>query len=185
MQWVMSIPVGAGSGRFTSRAVALRCGMPDELDPPRKFYGLKPREFEVVNAQPRHPGESPPAAGAASEPRPEAIDVNDLIRSANAGGAGLLPKAGSVAENEVHAILRDNLARAEAAGLNELTPKPRRKSRRKRDYWLLLAGACAVFGTIILKSGPREPVTFIVALGGLVVSTVGLTWILWFVMDDY
>lgn len=181
----MSIPAGAGSGCFTSRAVALWCGMPDEPDPPRKFYELKPREFEAVNAQPRHPGESPPAAGAPPGPQPDAIDINDLIRSANAGGAGLSPKAGPVVENDVHAILRDNLARAEAAGLNELAPKPRRKSRRKRDYWLLMAGACAVFGTILLTSGPRHPITFILALGGLVISTVGLTWILWFVMDDY
>lgn len=159
--------------------------MPDEPDPPRKFYGLKPREFEAVNARPRYPGESPPAAGTDPASRPAAIDVNDLIRSANPNGAGGLSKASPVVKNDVHAILHDNLMRAEALGLNELTPKPRRKSRRKRDYWLLMAGACAVFGTIILKSGPREPVTFIFALGGLAVSTVGLTWVMWFVMDDY
>lgn len=163
----------------------LRCGMPNESDPPRKFYGLKPRDFEVVNALPRHPHESPPAAENVSGPRPDAIDVNDLIRSANSTGSGLARKAGPVAENDVHAILRENLARADAAGLNELAPKPRRKSRRKRDYWLLMAGAWAGFGTMIVAAGPRNPIGFVYALAGLVVSTLGLTWIMWFVMDDY
>lgn len=158
--------------------------MPDESDPPRKFYGLKPREFETVNAMPRQPTDEP----GAEKPVPELsgrIDVNDLIRTANAGGSGLPPRAAPAAQNDVHIMLRDNLARAESAGLNQLAPKPPRRSRRKRDYWILMAIVCAGFGAIILKSGPREPVTFLFALAGLVVGTVGLTWILWFVMDDY
>ena len=37
--------------------------MPDAPDPPRKFYSLKPREFEAVN-----------------EPRPDALAATPLAR---------------------------------------------------------------------------------------------------------
>lgn len=159
--------------------------MPDDPDPPRRFYGLKAKEFEAVNSLPRSPGENPPTTGPGSSPAPtERIEVSDLIRSANVAGP-TLPAPTAAAPNDVHRILRDNLSRANAAGLNQLESKPPRKSRRQRDYWILMAGAGAVFGTIIVRSGPQAPVPFLFALAGLVVSTIGLTWVLWFVMDDY
>jgi hypothetical protein len=95
------------------------------------------------------------------------------------------PVAGGPPPVEVVQILRDNLARANAAGLNELAPMPPRRSRRRRDYWLLLVSANLVFGLIAVCSGPSAPLPFVSALSGMALVSGGLTWLMWFVMDDY
>src|SRR5262245_42788027 len=99
--------------------------MDDELDPPRKFYEFKPREFEVVNKlRPTAPTEntSPPRA---TDPDRK-IEISELYRQAAVPGA-VLNRTSDTAKNEVHAILEDNVARANAAGLNNLAPKPKRR----------------------------------------------------------
>jgi hypothetical protein len=78
----------------------------------------------------------------------------------------------------VHAILRENLARANAAGLNEVTPPAPRKSRRKRDYILALIAGNTFF-IVGLKYNP------VFAGAGLIIFNVGVTWVMWVVMDDY
>jgi hypothetical protein len=161
--------------------------MPDESDPPRKFYQLKPKEFDSVNA---HPPQSPPAAGDPGTPDPGPseinhgrIDVKDLFKHASTPGRALSRKERAEA-NEVHAVLAANHARANAAGLNEVSLRPRRASRRKRDYWLLLIPVNAFFAFVAF--GPyRNPMTFIYGLAGMVLFSIGLTWAMWFVMDDY
>lgn len=148
--------------------------MPDEQDPPRKFYQLKPKEFEMVN---------PPASMPPADSTP--IDVRGHLRAANAGPLER-PKASRTPapSNDVHALLRQNQARIAAAGLHEVEPRPRRPSRRKRDYWLLLAVMNGFFG--FLAFGPyRNPMTFVYGLAGMIIFTLGLTWVMWFVMDDY
>lgn len=92
---------------------------------------------------------------------------------------------GSAAGNDVHAILRDNLARANAAGPNELAPKPRRASRRKRHYWALMLIVNAGLLTLTLASGPKYPVTFVYGIAGLVIFNLGLWWVMWQIMEDY
>jgi hypothetical protein len=115
--------------------------MSDQPDPPRKVYGFKPREFERANpARPDASSPDLPAPDPGIAPaRDEKIDVQDLIRA----GAGIGPALGNNATvnraNDVHAILRQNHAHANATGLNDLKPMPKRRSRRRRDYWLLLA----------------------------------------------
>src|SRR5688500_9204977 len=100
--------------------------MSDEPDPPRKFYQLKPKEFEQVN---------PPVTGAPADSAPTGVQGH--LQAANTRpGSAPAPAKPSGALNDVQAILRDNLARANAAGLNDLAPKPKRRSRRNRDYWL-------------------------------------------------
>ena len=70
------------------------------------------------------------------------------------------------------------------ADLDELTPRPRRISRRKRDYWIVLIPLNAFFG--FFAFGPyRNPMTFAFGVGGMIIVTVGLTWVMWFIMDDY
>lgn len=156
--------------------------MADDSDPPRKFYGLKPTEFERVNAAPAPPpaAASPaPDAGPAPANDPgQRIDVRDLVRSGSGRGPVLGHNATVNRANEVHAILQDNLTRANAAGLNDVVVPPKRKSRRKRDYVvsLLVGNAVLLVGTII------NPVF---GGAGLIIFNVGLTWIMWFVMDDY
>ena len=61
--------------------------MPDEPDPPRKFYGFKPTTFEVAN-----PGTVPAATASPSTPDPgivrvddQRIDVRELNRLAATG----------------------------------------------------------------------------------------------------
>ncbi|HEX2851885.1 MAG TPA: hypothetical protein VHO24_01515 [Opitutaceae bacterium] len=117
--------------------------MPDEPDPPRKFYKLKEAEFVRVNA----PTNEPDAA-------------------------------------DVHAILRGNREKADAAGLNELTPKPKRSSRRKRDYWIMFVLVNGFFGAVLRFYGPRS-IPGIYAIAGITLFTCALTWIMWFLMDDY
>ncbi len=153
--------------------------MRDEPDPPRKHYQLKPREFERVND---HPGHAAPDSDPAV--RPARIDVHDHLRAANASAPAPRPPQAKAAENDVHGILRDNLDRANAAGLNDLAPKLRRRSRRKRDYWLLLLTVSAFLAFIVF--GPyANPMTKLYGLAGFVIFTLGLTWVMWFVMDDY
>ncbi len=156
--------------------------MQDEPDPPRKIYGFKPREFERANPTPAGspaadvpPPAPDPGITAAGEGK---IDVNDLIRSGAGAGRQLGSNAVANRANDVHAMLRENLARANAAGLNALAPQPKRKSKRKRDYFLLLAA-----GNMLLTLGfVLQP---IFAGAGFVLFNIGLAWIMWFVMDDY
>src|SRR5205085_2717089 len=102
--------------------------MPDEQDPPRKFYELGKAKFERAN-----PDEGTPGAAAPDQ--------------------------------DVHAIPKENPARANAAGLNELTPQERRPSLRKRDFWLLFSLGNIFFGGAFLRFGlARIPGLF--GLGG-------------------
>lgn len=148
--------------------------MPDADPPPRKFT-FKERTFVSVN---------PPAG---TPPSSDSIDLQALIRAANAPSktGGPAPAHGTgVPENDVQALLRANEAHEASARLPTPPPPPRPPSRRKRDYFvtliggnLLLAGAVVItgFNVIVLAYGAA----------GMIVLTLGLTWIMWFVMDDY
>ena len=76
------------------------------------------------------------------------------------------------------AILRENHARAEAAGLNEITPPPKRKSQRLRDYLIVMLA-----GNAFLVAGLFVNPVF--AGAGLVLFNIGVTWTMWVVMDGY
>ena len=118
---------------------------PTDDDPPRKTYGLKPKEFERVNAA---PGTQEPSA-----------------------------------DHDVYAILQANRAREQDHGLGEVEIKTV-KSRRRRDYWTLLLLTNALFAVIGFTG--RENIMVLVSAGtGMILTSVGLTWIMWFVMDDY
>lgn len=154
--------------------------MPDAPDPPRKFYKFKAAEFESVNDVPRdsplHAAQPRPDPGivAADQGR---IDVRDLARTAAIPTAKSQPSPAAPA-NEVHAMLRDNLARANAAGLNRVDLTPKRASRRKRDYWVAF-----VLGNALLAVATKiQP---IYGAAGIIIYNLGLTWIMWFVLDDY
>ena len=128
--------------------------MSDPDDPPRKHYELKPREFERVNAppappsQPLSPADAPSTVSSLDPHAP--VDVRSLARMATHDGPLLSRTPHAERPNDVHAILRHNLAVADAAGLNQLSSQPRRTSRRTRDFWLLLLGGnlliLAIFG---------------------------------------
>jgi hypothetical protein len=121
--------------------------MPDEPDPPRKFYQLGKAEFARAN----------PEAGTpeAAAPQPDA-----------------------------KAILQGNLSRANAAGLNELVPKAKRASRRRRDFWILFLLGNGFFGGSLAYFG-MTTIVGVFAVGGIIVFSCALTWVMWFIMEDY
>lgn len=86
-------------------------------------------------------------------------------------------------EHDVPAMLRQNRAIAQQAGLNEVKIKTVR-SRRKRDYWTALtAGNLLILG--LLAIGQINVVSVIFAFSGIILLSVSLTWVIWVVPDDY
>lgn len=150
--------------------------MADDPDPPRQNYGFKPREIETVNAPTNQ-----------SQPLPP-VRVQDLINHAVAP-----PKPGAVAkpsplaqDTDVHAMLRANVARDNAAGLNDLIPLEERPSKRKRDFWfLVLAGNLLLGLSVVASGGLGNPVVFASGIGGMGMLTAGLYWVMFHIMDKY
>lgn len=131
--------------------------MADEPDPPRKYYRLTEPTFERVN---------PPVAAA---PMPPAAAAAPL------GATGVAPVN---RPNEVHALLALNRDRERAAGGFDVSVRPKRKSRRRRDYFVVL-----ILGNALLVGAIRLQPVF--GGAGFVLFNIGLTWIMWVVMDDY
>ena len=147
---------------------------PEDPEPPSKNYGFKDREFKRDNPP---ASELPPAPTA----KDHAIMAGHFAARKPPAPSGGASRAAD--PNDVHAILQQNHAVAKQAGLNEVELKVV-KSRRKRDFWLLLiAGNLVTAGLVAL--GGFNPISLVYGLAGVVVLSLGLTWIMWFVMDDY
>lgn len=158
--------------------------MPDDPDPPRKIYQLKPATFERLNPGPSEPGSEPPPSPAAASAASGPIDVRDLARQAAAGAPLLGHNQPANRPNDVHRMLRENLDQASGAGLNEVAPRPRKPSRRKRDYWVLLVTVNLFF--LFWAIGPfANPISLIYAVAGSILFTCGFTWVMFGVVDDY
>jgi hypothetical protein len=145
---------------------------PPEPEPPRREFRFKPTEFEVAN----RPADDTPGNAP--------IDVQQLHRQAKAPSPAPGAVAPSQAENQVHAMLRANLAKDAARGLNEVIPARRRLSRRKRDFWLILIGGNLLVVGIVLFLGINA-MTLAFGFVAMAVLSIILTWIMWFVLDDY
>ncbi|WP_148218067.1 hypothetical protein [Opitutus terrae] len=104
-------------------------------------------------------------------PKPHSLKPKAFDRVNAPGGASVDP-------NDIRLTLADNLNRANKAGLNDVMPPPPRRSRRRRDYLLAM-----VFGNLVLIVGTIIMPVF--GAAGLIIYNVGLTWIVWGVMDDY
>jgi hypothetical protein len=142
-----------------------------ENDPPRKNYGFKAREFKRDNAT--GPAAAPPTA------KELAVLAGPAVASGPGGAAG--PKAAD--PNDVYQVLRQNRAAEHAHHLDDVNIRPT-SSRRARDFWLILVGGnLAIIGAVWLSG--LNPVTAVFGLAGLVVFSIGLTWIMWQVMDRY
>jgi hypothetical protein len=131
--------------------------MPNEADPPRKCYGFKEASFERLNA-----------------PRPEAPAVN-----ASSPGETAPPAD----PNDVFAILQKNRVVEQQAGRDEIQSR-NIKSRRMRDYWLILLPCETVLGTVAWF-GRDNPMVWTCAVSGMVLIGAGLTWAMWQVMNKY
>ena len=167
--------------------------MPDEPDPPRKFYGFKPTTFVIAN--PRS-GATPDAPAMAEAPRPDPgivrvdeqrIDVRELNRLAATGQPLLSSTPAPVRENEVHAVLRDNLAVANAAGLNDVKLDPNYVSpqqRRVRRFWLVIFVFDLPLGVFAWRIGHEQAIPFACAAGGIGFVTGRLIWETFFLNTD-
>jgi hypothetical protein len=140
-------------------------------DPPRKNYGFKDREFQRDNV--RAPADSPP---------PTAKDL------AMMAGPPTAPVKGSTGPkptdpNDVFAVLEENRSRERQLGKDEIVIK-QIKSKRRRDYLLLV-----VLGNLLIVAlvalGGFNPISMIFGLAGIIMLSLGATWIMWFVMDRY
>ncbi len=145
--------------------------MPGEPDPPRKVYGFKEREFKRDNA---------PSSEAA--PMPTARELAQMAGfhhdpSARKSAA----KAGD--PNDVHAVLRQNRKSEQEHNLDAIEIKES-KSRRKREFWLLLVGGnLFILGGVWLSG--INVITVIFGLAALIIFSLGLSWVMWQVMDRY
>jgi len=90
-------------------------------------------------------------------------------------------KAEHPAPIEVKEILRENIA-AEEARLAARPAPAAWKSRRTRDYLLLLIIPNAVFAAIMYFL-PRHELTPVFGFSLMALYTLGITWLMWVVMD--
>ena len=89
------------------------------------------------------------------------------------------------AANDVFAIREEIRRREITAGMDVLKPTgPRPPGRRRRDYWMLLIGGNALLLGVAAVVG-LNVMTGAFALGGAILFTLGLTWVMWFVMGRY
>ncbi len=145
---------------------------PPPPDPPPREFKLKPTEFERVN----RPADATPGNAP--------IDVRQLYKQANASPPLQKASPPPAAENDVHAILRANVDEAKAQGHYDVIPERQRVSRRTRDFWMLLIGGNVLMvGALAVLH--RNPVTLVFGFSAMVFCSLALTWVMWFVMDDY
>jgi len=145
-------------------------GVPDEIDPPRKNYGFKERDFQRDNR---------PASG--SQPP---ISAQDLAQQAGPVTRSVPVPSNAPAPgdpNDVFAVLQQNRAVEHDSGGDEVEIR-KIKYRRSRDYWLLLIGGNLVLAGVGLLLGGMS---LIFALGGIIIYSCGLTWVMWQVMGKY
>ena len=139
-------------------------------DPPPKVYGFKEREFKRDNATGR--ADAPPTA------KELAMMAGPVVKSPR-GATG--PKAGD--PNDVFAAMQKNRAVEKKHGLDQVDIVVV-KSRRKRDFWLVLVGGnLAIIGLVAVLG--LNVMTVIFGLAGLIIFSAGLSWIMWQVMDRY
>lgn len=142
-----------------------------EEDPPRKVYGFKDREFKRDNA----PTGSVPPPPTVKE---LAMMAGPVIPSPK-GATG--PKAGD--PNDVYSALQHNRTIEKMHGGDQVEIR-QIKSKRVRDFWLLLIGGNLLIVGVVVVLG-LNPVTVIFGLGGVILFSVGLSWIMWQVMGRY
>ncbi len=145
--------------------------MADEPDPPRKVYGFKEREFKRDNRP----------ASASQPPMPTAKDLAKMAGPVVKTGKPAGPKATD--PNDVYAAMQRNRAAEKKFGGDEVEIKVI-KSKRKRDYWfLLITGNLAIVMPCLIL-GPNA-MTLGAGGAGIILYTLGLTWIMWQIMGKY
>lgn len=159
----------------------------DDPDPPRKFYGFKPTEFDRANPPPAAPASDTPVApdpGVAPVASGR-IDVHELARLAQTAHSPLGTNAVQNRPNEVHAMLQLNLERERAAGLHAVTETVDKKRRQRMiSYWTVLVLVDGAFGAVAFIVGPGAAIPFVCSIAGLSMFTAWWTWENWFLRTE-
>ncbi|MGB0371035.1 MAG: hypothetical protein ACPGN3_06755 [Opitutales bacterium] len=83
---------------------------------------------------------------------------------------------------DVMDILKENL---EVSKKNEKAIDiVKKKSKRKRDYWLILILTNLIFGGLAITFS-SSVVALVYILSGALIFSVAFTWIMWVVLSDY
>jgi hypothetical protein len=178
----------------------------DDKEPPIRRLVLKPRE-----ADPGSTGAQPGAGGPAGSGAPREADVpaeeppSEIrwdgipIRQPGNGDAPVGPSVfrpkeivpmdppsfpGDESAINVHGMLHQNRQAADESGPELIAMPRRRRSRRHRDFGLVLVGAAASFVVLGLMFIHNLPFLGL-ATFGIVFTTVILGWIIYGVMDRY
>ncbi|OHE80236.1 MAG: hypothetical protein A3G75_03370 [Verrucomicrobia bacterium RIFCSPLOWO2_12_FULL_64_8] len=149
-----------------------------ELFPQRRRFEFKAKTFEQAN-----------------RPSAPPVDHRDLIAAANkplqpppaslpGPAPAEAPPAAARRPNEVEEILRINREREKELGLDALKPMQARPNRRLRDWLVILAVINGLFVWLLFANKGNVTVQMF-ALGGMVILSAGITWIMFFVMDRY
>lgn len=180
-------PAGHATLYAFDESATLR-GMQDEPDPPRKFYGFKPTEFDRANAVPPESApEQPVKPDPGIAPAPDRkIDVHDLIRAGATPGRTPGSNPPPPRTNEVHDILRENRRRDLAAGWYDLGPLDDSKRRRRiRNYCLAMLLINLPLGVTAASVGPGSAIPFVCSIGAMGMFSAWLTWNTFFFRTHY
>lgn len=145
--------------------------MSAEPEPPRKTYGFKERVFKRDN---------PPASNLPPSPTTE-----DLARLAGVHHDPTARRAAPKADdpNDVLKILAQNRTAERQHDFDAIEIR-KVSSRRKRDFWLVLVGGnLAIIGGVALSG--INVITVVFGLAGLIIFSLGVSWVMWQVMDRY
>jgi hypothetical protein len=180
--------------------------MPDDEDPPVRRFALKPKEIARTDPASR-PGDGTElsvrlmhrmneiAAERSSLPkRDDSAQSLAEVPAAPGESPVLLPREvdltdpravpGDGTAISVDLIHRQNRIAAGKRGPEIVAMPPKRRSKRTRDYFMLLAIADVPFA-ILLAAGPRTAGTIALSSFVIVFASSVLTWVMFGVMDDY
>jgi hypothetical protein len=165
----------------------------DDKEPPLRRLVLKPREAAPVAPPPPPPdntGEDAPAEikwdgiPVARPETPEPHGGASVFKAKEIVPTDPRPFAGDESVISIHAMLDQN-RRAAGESTPELIAMPRRRrSRRHRDFALVLAGAAVSFVVLAIVFIRNLPFLGL-ATFGIVFTTAILGWIIYGVMDKY
>jgi uncharacterized membrane-anchored protein YitT (DUF2179 family) len=86
----------------------------------------------------------------------------------------------------VHAVLKENYARARAAGDYDLHNLDDSKRRRElRRFWLAIVLVNVPLGLFAYKVGPRAALPFVFAISAMAMTTSVLVWKTFFLRTHY
>ncbi|GAB5561531.1 MAG: hypothetical protein SynsKO_31780 [Synoicihabitans sp.] len=86
--------------------------------------------------------------------------------------------------NDVRAWREDQRKIEKQAGVDDLGSLDDKRQKRRRDFWTLFLLNNGFFGVLMIAN-PRNPVVLIYGLGGIIMGSIGIYWILYQLMRKY